>query len=47
MIKDKGKLADQLREWSELPGLRRIIPSHGDIVERPVPALQRMAEELS
>ena len=47
MVEDKRKLANQLRQWSEIPGLRRIIPSHGDIIERPVPALKRMAEELS
>ncbi len=47
MVEDKSKLAKQLREWSEIPGLRRIIPSHGDMIERPAPALQRMAEELS
>jgi hypothetical protein len=47
MVKDKGKLAEQLREWSKIPNLRRIIPSHGDMIERPVQVLQRMAEELS
>lgn len=47
MVEDKSKLAKQLREWSEIPGLRRILPSHGDMIERPAPALQRMAEELS
>jgi hypothetical protein len=46
MVEDKGKLAKQLRQWSEIPGLRRIIPSHGDMIERPAPALRRMAEEL-
>ncbi len=47
MVEDKRKLAKQLRQWSEIPGLRRIIPSHGDMIEQPAPALQRMAEELS
>lgn len=47
MVDDKKKLADQLREWSEIPELKRIIPSHGEIVERPAPALQQMAEELA
>ena len=47
MVEDKRRLADQLREWSEIPGLRRIIPSHGEIVDRPGPVLERMAEELS
>ena len=47
MVKDKKKLAGQLRKWSEIPKLRRIIPSHGEIVDRPAPALERMAEELA
>jgi hypothetical protein len=47
MIEDKKKLAVQLRQWSEIPQLRRIIPSHGEIVDRPAPALERMAEELA
>jgi hypothetical protein len=47
MVEDKEKLAKQLREWSEIPQLRRIIPSHGEIVDRPAPTLQRMAEELA
>jgi hypothetical protein len=47
MVEDKRKFAEQLREWSEIPELRRIIPSHGEIVDRPTPALERMAEELS
>jgi hypothetical protein len=47
MVKDKRKFAEQLREWSAIPTLRRIIPSHGDMIERPASALQKMAEELS
>ena len=47
MVEDKRKLATQLREWSEIPGLRRIVPSHGDMIERPAPALEKMAQELS
>jgi hypothetical protein len=47
MIDDQGEFAGQLREWSEIPDLRRIIPSHGEIVERPEPVLERMAEELA
>ena len=46
MVEDKKKLAEQLRQWSDIPQLRRIIPSHGEIVEKPAPALERMAEEL-
>lgn len=47
MVEDKSKLASQLRQWAEIPGLRRIIPSHGEMIEAPAPALQRMAEDLS
>jgi hypothetical protein len=47
MVEDKAKLAEQLHEWSEIPDLLRIIPSHGEIVDRPEPALERMAEELA
>jgi len=46
-IKDKAGLALQLREWSQLPGLRRLIPSHGDIVDRPATLLARLADELA
>ena len=47
MVEDQEKLAGQLRLWSEIPGLRRVIPSHGELIERPAAVLQRMAEELS
>jgi len=47
MVEDKTRLAEQLRKWSDIPQLRRIIPSHGEIVERPAAALERMAEELT
>ena len=47
MVEDKRKLATQLREWSEIPGLRRIVPSHGDVIEWPATALEKMAQELS
>jgi hypothetical protein len=47
MVEDKDKLAGQLREWSDIPQLQRIIPSHGEIVTRPAPILERIAEELA
>ena len=47
MVEDKKELAGQLRKWSKIPDLRRIIPSHGEIVSRPAAALERMAKELS
>lgn len=47
MVEDKKDLAGQLRQWSKIPELRRIVPSHGDIIDRPAPALERMAEDLA
>jgi hypothetical protein len=47
MIDDKKKFAEQLREWSEMPDLRRIVPSHGEIVTVPEPVLERLADELA
>ena len=31
-LKDKKALQTQLREWADLPGLRRIVPCHGDVI---------------
>jgi len=47
LIKDKAALAAQLREWARIDGLRRLIPSHGDIVDRPAALLNRLADGLS
>ena len=38
-IKDKPALAAQLRAWAELPGLNRVIISHGEIVSHDAPRL--------
>jgi hypothetical protein len=46
-IKDKAALAAQFREWAEIKGLRRLIPSHGEIVDRPAALLKRLADGLS
>jgi hypothetical protein len=46
-IKDKAALAAQLREWADIPGLKRIIPSHGDIIDRPAATLRRIADSLA
>jgi hypothetical protein len=45
-IKDKAALAAQLRDWSRIDGLKRIIPSHGDIIDRPAAQLARLADGL-
>lgn len=42
LIKDKPALAAQLREWADMPGLRRIIPSHGEIIDDQPGAILRM-----
>lgn len=43
MVKDTEALAAQFRAWSEIDGLRRLIPSHGDIIDRPAALLERLA----
>ena len=45
-VKDKRALAAQLREWAAIPDLKRIIPSHGEIINDPAATLQRVAESL-
>jgi hypothetical protein len=46
-LKDRSALAAQLREWAAVPELRRLIPSHGEIIDRPQRSLERIAESLS
>lgn len=47
-IKDKLALRDQLERWAEIPGLNRIIVSHGNIVNRDAKGvLDRLAESLA
>lgn len=47
-IKDKSAVCTQLETWSRLPGLNRIVVSHGDIVERDPPAVLRgLAHKLA
>lgn len=46
LIADKSALAAQFREWAELDGLARILPSHGQIIDDPAPVLRRLAAEL-
>jgi hypothetical protein len=45
-IKDKAALASQFREWAKIDGLSRLIPSHGDIIDRPAALLERLASSL-
>lgn len=46
-IKDKPALAAQLREWAATENLRRLIPSHGDIIDHPAAVLREMADTLT
>lgn len=45
-IKDKTALAAQLRDWAAIGSLRRVIPSHGDIIDDPQPVLLKLAASL-
>lgn len=46
-IKDEAALAAQLRSWAAMPDLKRLIPSHGEIIDRPKRTLERIADSLS
>jgi hypothetical protein len=47
LVRDKPALAAQLREWAALPDLVRVIPSHGEIIDRPRATLERIAASLT
>jgi hypothetical protein len=42
-LKDKPALKSQLQRWADLPGLSRVVPSHGDIVATSAPEALRAA----
>jgi hypothetical protein len=46
MVEDEQQLAAQFRQWAKFDGLRALIPSHGDIIERPAASLERLAANL-
>jgi hypothetical protein len=47
-VKDPPALAAQMREWADLPDLKRILISHVDpITEDPAGTLRRLADELA
>jgi hypothetical protein len=46
MIKSERQLAAQLREWAKIDALRSLIPSHGEIVDRPSAFLEKLAADL-
>lgn len=46
-IKDRPALKEQLEAWAVLPGLRRIIVSHGDVITKdPAHVLHELASSL-
>ena len=48
MIKDRKALARQFRDWADEPDLRRIIVSHGDLIENdPEGVLRSLAAKLN
>ena len=47
MVESRRALANQFRDWADEPDLRRIIVSHGEIIEnRSVATLRSLAKEL-
>ena len=46
LVDDKAALAAQFRAWADLAP-KRIIPSHGEIIDDPVPVLRRLAAQLA
>jgi hypothetical protein len=47
MISDKAALASRLRQWADLPSLRRILVSHGSTIEDdPRGVLRELAASL-
>ena len=47
LVEDKAALVSQLMAWSHLPDLKRIIVSHGDVIDDDPPeALRRLAASL-
>lgn len=47
-VEDERALSAQLEAWSRLPGLKRVLVSHGDIIaDEPSETLKRIAQELA
>lgn len=47
LVKEKAALRQQLLDWSDLPGLRRIIVSHGEPISDDAPdALRKLAASI-
>ncbi len=46
LVKDKPALAAHFRRWAAVPNLKRIVVSHGDVIDRPQETLEALAEGL-
>ena len=46
LVKDKPAVAAHFRRWAALPDLRRIVVSHGEVIEQPRETLETLAEAL-
>jgi hypothetical protein len=47
LVEDADSVAWQFKKWAAVPGLRRILPSHGDVIDsRPSAELDRLAHTL-
>ena len=48
LVDDAASLAWQFEKWAAIPGLRRIVPSHGEIIDsQPSAELSRLANALA
>jgi hypothetical protein len=46
LVNDNAALARQLRHWAAIPDLKRIIVSHGEMIDRPRETLKAIADSL-
>ena len=48
LVDDPASVAWQFEKWASIPGLRRIVPSHGEIIDnQPAMELSRLAHALA
>lgn len=45
-IEDDAEVAAAMRRWAKIPGLARLVPSHGEIIDSPRDVLLELANEL-
>ena len=47
LVEDPASVAWQFEKWAGIPGLRRIVPSHGEIIDQqPAAELSRLSQSL-